>query len=50
VGEVVLDDVLELQPGWQVVVDGAVAEAAELELDESLLTGESYPNVKEVVD
>ena len=50
VGEVVLDDVLELQPGWQVVVDGVVAEAEELELDESLLTGESDPIVKQVDD
>jgi cation-transporting P-type ATPase E len=40
-GEVVLDDVLQLQPGDQVVVDGIVLESADLELDESLLTGES---------
>ncbi|MDQ4027077.1 MAG: HAD-IC family P-type ATPase [Actinomycetota bacterium] len=42
-GEVVLDDVLQLQPGDQVVVDGIVLESAELEIDESLLTGESDP-------
>ena len=41
VGEVVLDDVLEAAAGDQVVVDGEVLEAAGLEVDESLLTGES---------
>ena len=40
-GEVVLDDVLEAAAGDQVVVDGEVLEAAGLEVDESLLTGES---------
>jgi cation-transporting ATPase E len=42
----VLDDVLELQPGDQIVVDGEVLKAAALEVDESLLTGESEPVVK----
>ncbi len=46
VREVVLDDVLELQPGDQVVVDGEVVEASGLEVDESLLTGESEPVLK----
>ncbi len=41
--EVVADDILELQPGDQVVVDGAVVAARGLEIDESLLTGESDP-------
>jgi cation-transporting P-type ATPase E len=41
VGEVVLDDVLEAAAGDQVVVDGEVLESAGLEVDESLLTGES---------
>jgi cation-transporting ATPase E len=50
VGEVVLDDVLELRPGDQIVVDGAVLEAAALEVDESLLTGESEPVVKRAGD
>jgi cation-transporting P-type ATPase E len=45
--EVVLDDVLELQPGDQVVVDGEVLEASALEVDESLLTGEAEPAIKE---
>jgi cation-transporting ATPase E len=43
VSEVVLDDVLELQPGDQIVVDGEVLDAQGLELDESLLSGESEP-------
>ena len=41
--EVVADDVLELHPGDQVVVDGEVVAARGLEVDESLLTGESDP-------
>ncbi|MUL48893.1 HAD-IC family P-type ATPase [Mycobacterium sp. CBMA293] len=40
-GEVVLDDVIELGPGDQIVVDGTIVEAANLEVDESLLTGEA---------
>ena len=43
VGQVVLDDVLEAAAGDQVVVDGEVLEAAGLEVDESLLTGEADP-------
>lgn len=46
VGEVVLDDVLVLRPGDQVVVDADVIEAQGLEVDESLLTGESDPQHK----
>ena len=41
--EVVADDILELQPGDQLVVDGEVVAARGLEIDESLLTGESDP-------
>lgn len=44
--EVVLDDVIELGPGDQIVVDGAVVEHANLEVDESLLTGEADPIAK----
>ncbi len=44
--EVVLDDVIELGAGDQVVVDGTVLAAEALEVDESLLTGESDPVVK----
>lgn len=39
--EVVLDDVIELGPGDKIVVDGVVLAASNLEVDESLLTGES---------
>lgn len=48
--EVVLDDIIELGPGDQVVVDGEVVEAAALEVDESLLTGEADPIAKAVGD
>ncbi|TCO58470.1 cation-translocating P-type ATPase [Actinocrispum wychmicini] len=44
--EVVLDDVIELGPGDQIVVDGETLAADSLEVDESLLTGESDPVVK----
>ncbi|MCL4474566.1 MAG: HAD-IC family P-type ATPase [Actinobacteria bacterium] len=40
---VVLDDILELQRGDQVVADGELLESSWLEIDESLLTGESEP-------
>ncbi|MBF6174174.1 HAD-IC family P-type ATPase [Nocardia blacklockiae] len=39
--EVVLDDLIELGPGDQIVVDGEVVESELLEIDESLLTGEA---------
>ncbi|MDA8364435.1 MAG: HAD-IC family P-type ATPase [Gammaproteobacteria bacterium] len=39
--EIVLDDILILVSGDQVVVDGVMLDAAGLEVDESLLTGES---------
>jgi len=47
---VVQDDIILLGPGDQVVVDGTVIESASLEIDESLLTGESDPIVKVVGD
>ena len=40
-GQVVLDDVIEIGPGDQIVVDGDLIEASALEVDESLLTGEA---------
>lgn len=46
VGEIVLGDVVELTPGAQVVADGQVVTADALEIDESLLTGESVPEAK----
>ena len=39
--ELVPDDVVELQPGDQVVADGEVLEARGLAIDESILTGEA---------
>lgn len=46
--DVVLDDIIELGPGDQAVVDGVVVETEGLELDESLLTGEADPVHKEL--
>ncbi len=48
--QVVLDDVIELGPGDQIVVDGELLEAGTLEVDESLLTGEADPIAKAVGD
>jgi cation-transporting ATPase E len=48
VDEVVADEVLVLTPGAQVVVDGEVIASTSLELNESLLTGESDPVSKPV--
>ncbi|MGH9277095.1 MAG: HAD-IC family P-type ATPase [Acidimicrobiales bacterium] len=50
VERVVLDDVLRLRPGDQVVVDGTVLRSEALEIDESLLTGESEPVGKDAGD
>ncbi len=47
---VVLDDLLPVGPGDRVVVDGVLREAAVLEIDESLLTGESDPVHKRAGD
>lgn len=49
-GELVLDDVVVLAPGDQILVDGEVLTADGLEVDESLLTGESDPEVKQPGD
>jgi len=43
---VVLDDLLEIRSGDQVPADGRVSESDGLEVDESLLTGESDPVAK----
>ncbi len=48
--EIVLDDVIECGPGDKVVVDGVCVEADGLEIDESLLTGEADPVVKQPGD
>ena len=49
-GEVVLDDIIELGPGDQIVVDGDIVEETNLEVDESLLTGEADPIAKDAGD
>jgi P-type E1-E2 ATPase len=43
VAEVVVDDVVLLQPGDQLIADGTLLTASDLRLDESILTGESEP-------
>ncbi|MFP3900645.1 MAG: HAD-IC family P-type ATPase, partial [Acidimicrobiia bacterium] len=50
VHDIVADELVELRPGSQVVTDGDVAAADELEVDESLLTGESVPVAKAAGD
>ena len=45
--EVVLDDIIEIGPGDQIVVDGEILEENNLEVDESLLTGEADPIAKD---
>ena len=42
-----LDDIIELGPGDQIVVDGEILEEENLEVDESLLTGEADPIAKD---
>src|SRR6478672_10190619 len=48
--EVVLDDIMELGPGDQIVVDGEIVEETNLEVDESLLTGEADSIAKDAGD
>src|SRR6185503_9076176 len=48
VEEVVLDDLVEIRAGDQIVADGIVSSADGMEIDESLLTGESEPSAKDV--
>jgi cation-transporting P-type ATPase E len=48
--EVVLDDIIELGPGDQILVDGVVIDESALEVDESLLTGEGDPVLKRAGD
>jgi len=50
IGDIVLDDVLDLRPGNQVPADGTMLVATNLEVDESLLTGEADPVVKQPGD
>ncbi|HYO85811.1 MAG TPA: HAD-IC family P-type ATPase [Dermatophilaceae bacterium] len=48
--EVVVDDIIEIASGDQLIVDGVVVEDISLEIDESLLTGEADPVAKDVGD
>ena len=50
IDRVVVDDLIDLRAGDQLVVDGTVVESAGLEIDESLITGESDPVRKQVDD
>ena len=48
--DLVLDDVIILSLGDQIAVDGEVVDGSGMEIDESLLTGEAEPVVKEIGD
>ncbi len=48
--DVAREDLLGLRSGSQVIADGPVVQCDELEVDESLLTGESEPQAKAVGD
>jgi cation-transporting ATPase E len=48
--EIVKDDIIEIIRGDQIVVDGRVLSSRKLEIDESLLTGESVPVEKKKKD
>ncbi|NYF10570.1 cation-transporting ATPase E [Leifsonia sp. AK011] len=50
VADVVLDDLLELRPGEQIPADAVVVASARLQVDESMLTGESDPVDKDPDD
>ncbi len=50
IAQIVKDDVLPIEPGDRLVVDGRVLDSDGLEMDESLLTGESDAVQKEVGD
>lgn len=48
--EIVLGDIIEISAGEQLVVDGTIIDSQYLDIDESLLTGESDPIEKEKGD
>lgn len=50
VNELVMGDVMDLLPGQQIVADSKLLIGSSLEVDESLLTGESDPVVKQPGD
>lgn len=47
---IVLDDIVVLTAGGQILADGLIVESSGLEIDESLLTGESEPVAKNLND
>jgi cation-transporting P-type ATPase E len=49
-GEIVVGDLLVVRPGDQILVDGPIVDDSRLEVDESLLTGESDPISKHLGD
>lgn len=48
--DIVVDDIIEIMRGNQIVVDGKIISTKRLEIDESLLTGESIPIEKNTDD
>lgn len=48
--EVVIDDLIVMERGDQVIADGKVVRSNKMEIDESLLTGESLPIQKKIND
>ena len=48
--EIVIDDILVLSSGDQVVVDSIILKSSDLEVDESIVTGESDPILKKKDD
>ncbi|HEX2145336.1 MAG TPA: HAD-IC family P-type ATPase [Glycomyces sp.] len=48
--QIVRDDLVYVEPGDRIVVDGPVVESRNLEIDESLLTGEADPVAKTAGD
>ena len=50
VDDIVLDDIVELRLGDQIAADGEILEVSGLEIDESMLTGESRPVLKQLGD
>ena len=50
VDDIVLDDIIELSLGDQIAADGEILEVSGLEIDESMLTGESRPVLKQIGD
>lgn len=45
--DIVVDDIIQINRGDQIVVDGTIVKSNLLEIDESLLTGESIPILKQ---